>query len=140
VRSILSMVATIGAVLASIIIPSGTASAIGGEYLQCNVGPFVTWSNHCFPHQPLRTADIMFRVFGENGSGYSFFWTLQGTHGAIIGGCASNTDYCEVTSATASDHEIIGTVVVSQDGVSETLSATAQVYAVCTEDGRLVWC
>jgi hypothetical protein len=126
-----------------ILIPRGSASALGGEDLECNVGPFVIWSTHCFPHQPTTSADIMFQIFGESGSGYSFSWTLQGNHGAIIRGCASNTDYCEVTSATASDHEIIGTVVVSQNGSSETLSATAQVYAVCRGDGglnRLVWC
>jgi hypothetical protein len=140
VRNLLSLVATIAAVVALILIPRGSASAIGGEQLECNVGPFVAWSNHCVSHQPARTADIMFRVFGENGSGYSFAWTLQGTHGAIIGGCASSTDYCELTSATASDHEIVGTVVISQNGASETLSATAEVFAVCTADGRLVWC
>ncbi len=133
---ILALLMTLGAMMALMLIPTGSASAFGGEQLKCEIGPLpFTWGVNCFPNRITNPDDIVFQVFNESGSGYSFSWTLEGRY-TLVRGCASNTDYCEVTTFVSSDHDIIATVVASQNGSSETLSSTAHVYAVCGRN----WC
>lgn len=118
---------------------TATPGAFGSESLECGVGPNATFGTTCFPRFPFSPAVITFNVVNESGSDYSFSWTVQGNY-SVVRGCASNTDYCGVSSPTPVDQEVIGTVVVSQNGSSRTLSATAQVYAVCKFMGQPVWC
>jgi len=134
-RRILSILAAAGAALALCLVPVGPASAFGGETLDCAVGPGALSHGVCSPHQIASPVGISFLVGNLSGSGYSFSWTLSG-RATITQGCTSTTDYCWLTSGTASDHEVTASVTVAQNGSSETLSATAQVFAVC---GKF-WC
>jgi hypothetical protein len=136
IRRTLSLLTATAAALAATLVPTGTASALGGEYLECEIGPApFTWGVNCFPERIANPDDIVFQVFNKAGSGYSFSWTLEGRR-TIIRGCGPTDDFCEATTHVASDHEVTATVVVSQNGSSETLSATAYIYAVC---GKF-WC
>jgi len=134
-RRILSLLAAAGAALALCLVPVGPASAFGGELLACSIGPGAFSDGACSPHVISNPDSISFDVVNESGSGYSFSWTLSG-HYTISQGCTSTTYYCWVTSPAASDHDVVASVTVTQNGSSETLSATARVFAVC---GR-VWC
>lgn len=147
-RALAALVATVlvGAALGSTPAYARTAAsgrhaqlAFGGEWLECGVGPSATFGTTCFPRYPFSPAVITFNVVNGSGSGYSYSWSVQGRY-SIVSGCTSSTDYCGVSAPTPVDHAVIGTVVVSQNGSSRALSATAQVYAVCKFMGQPVWC
>jgi hypothetical protein len=130
-RRIIPFLAAVGATCSLCLVPMGSASAFGAEQVKCAFGPpILGYSTNCEPTSITNPDSISFQVMNESGSGYSFAWTLSGSH-SVFSGCTSTTDFCSVTSRSSSDHEVIASVVISQNGSSETSSATADVIAVC---------
>jgi len=129
-RGICTVVASVGVALALCLVPTGSASAFGGEQLYCSVGNGPLADGACNQVTPTSPTGVAYHVVDQSGSGYSYSWTLSGNY-STLQGCTSTTDYCYVTTPNVSDHEIIATVVVTQNGSSETLSATAEIASVC---------
>ncbi len=108
----------------------GAASALGTESLGCRITPapagYPISPGQCGNVEHAQTYGVGFQISGETGT-YSYAWSVPSQYVPnIYGGCTSTTDYCAFTT-TRQNAEIAVSVVVTQNGSSETLSATAEI-------------
>jgi hypothetical protein len=120
-------------------VPTGSASALGSEQLGCRFSPSPAGTpitvGACNPTTLSTSYAVGWQVLDESGSGYSFAWTIPTDHRyPVNSGCTSTTDYCNITVNGRIDEEVTVSVVVTQNGSSETLSATATSSAVCGDE------
>ncbi|TDV48704.1 hypothetical protein [Actinophytocola oryzae] len=134
-RRILSLFAAVVAAVGLSLVPSGSASALGGESLLCRVVPVTgnppftqTCSNRTLING---TYSAGFHVFNTSGSYDSISWVVPSPYSSV--GCGGFD--CSIDMSSRSDQTVTVQVVLTQAGVSVTLSATAHINAVC--GGRL---
>jgi hypothetical protein len=115
--------------------------AFGGESLGCfvNVGtPGVFSSPTCGPTTPKFTYNVVFKVLNQSGA-YSYAWNTSGL--TVSSGCTSTSDTCILTVRTIQgDQALTVSVAITQSGQSSTLSATAEIPAVCILGSTPVYC
>jgi hypothetical protein len=132
-RKLLSLVAILVAVLGLIVVSEGSASALGGESLVCRVAPApvtTPFTNMCSPVDVATTYSTGFEVAGGSGT-YTYSWSVPVQQGVtIIAGCGTS-DGCTLSSTSHTFHDITVTLVLTQNGVSETLTAEAVIDPVC---------
>lgn len=137
-RKLISIFAAAIMAIFLVCLSNGTASAIGGEVLGCRVAPASGSQPITHPFctdrmPPNPYFNVGFQVLNEVGS-YSYAWTVPAAYtSAITSGCTATTSYCAIT-ARNSDQSIPVSVIVTQGGASETLSATAQISQYCGKE------
>ncbi|HEX9338711.1 MAG TPA: hypothetical protein VF892_22630 [Pseudonocardiaceae bacterium] len=132
-RRILALVAAFVAALALTAVATGSASALGDEQLGCRLLPSSvgTYTNGtCRAQLKSAVYDIEYQVASTTGSGIGISWSVPAGY-PILGGCTSSSLGCEISARSNTDQNITVSVVLTQGGASETLSATAIVIAVC---------
>jgi hypothetical protein len=142
-RKIVPLLGAVVVALTFFLVPIGSASAFGGEQLQCRVvsGPVVPAfeAGDCFPNNPSSSYSAAFEVFDGTGS-YTYTWTVPAGV-TDIGGCGSTDVGCAFDArAISADKQYTVSVVVQQSGQSETLSATADIPATCAFAGGWAFC
>lgn len=122
----LSLVAA--SVLGMGVLSTGTASALGGETLGCRFGTYPTYKPACVNGtQPYFTADFL--VQNETAPS-TYAWSISADYSyTLAGGCTSTTNYCDVQSAGGNIVTVF--VTLTQDGASETLTASADFEQWC---------
>jgi hypothetical protein len=108
------------------------ASAASGPSLGCNIQPSTgdNFTPFCGTSDAAGTYGVTYLVQGGTGT-FSYAWTVP-SGGKVADGCTSTSDICVIdVSASGVDRRLTASVVVTQDGSSETLSATAIINAVC---------
>jgi len=108
------------------------ASAASGPSLGCNIQPSTgdNFSAVCGTSDAANMYGVTYLVQGGTGT-FSYAWTVPSA-GTVADGCTSTSDICVIdVSAVEQDRRLTASVVVTQDGSSATLSATAILNAVC---------
>jgi hypothetical protein len=122
----------VGAVaVATALMPTTNASALGGETLGCRVAPghTFTFSEFCTNDSPSSSGyTIGFLVQNTSGT-YTYAWSIPGPS-SVYAGCTSTSDSCTI-SVTRSTREYDMSVTLSQGGSSETLTAYADIEPWC---------
>jgi hypothetical protein len=124
---------TLAAVLMASGIPAlsvSAASAASGPSLGCNIQPSTSdnFAKVCSTSDAASTYGVTYQVQGGTGT---FAWTVPSA-GTVADGCTSASDICVMdVSAVNVDRRLTASVVVTQNGSSTTLSATAILNAVC---------
>lgn len=132
-RRILALLGAFVAALALTVVSTGSASALGGEQLGCR---FLPSSSGAYTNGTCRNQvksavyDIEYQVADTTGTGIGTSWSVPAGY-PVLGGCTANSLGCEISAHSTTDQNITVSVVVTQGGASETLSATAIVLAVC---------
>jgi hypothetical protein len=132
-RRILALLGAFVAAVALTAVFTGSASALGGEQLGCRLLPSSTstyTSPTCRAQSKSAVYDIQFQVSNTTGSGIGTTWSVPAGY-PVLGGCTSNSLGCEISAHSTTDQNITVSVVVTQAGATERLSATAIVIAVC---------
>ena len=133
-RKLLSMVAVLVAALGLVLVSQGSASALGGESVVCRFAPApvsTPFENPCSPVQPASSYHLGFEVAGGSGT-YTYSWSVAADAGVSIDlGSCGTADGCAMTVRGARSHDITVTLVLSQNGSSETLTAEAVSDPVC---------
>jgi len=127
------------AVLAAVV-PS-RSEAFGGESLGCfvNVGsPGSYTSPTCDAPSPRFSYTVPFQVLGGSGT-YSYAWNTSGL--TVSSGCTSTSSSCIISArGIPADQTLTVSVVITQAGQQATLSASANIAAVCSLGGLPVDC
>lgn len=113
-------------------LPMSQAGALGGESLVCGISPgSAGTTGYC--HATIGSSSYRVSFGVQNGSGtYSYSWTVTGgANQRVYSGCTATSSTCIVSVSGSSDQDIQGTVTLTQDGQSETLTATAYIPAWC---------
>jgi hypothetical protein len=138
----MSLLATAAAVLALCVVSPGSASAFGGETLNCRVAPSrdgLITPGSCSAEIPAGGYSIGYGVFGGSGT-YTYSWTLPPFQTAA-GGCGSTDASCAINvRAITADKSYTVSVQITQGSSTATLSATAEVPATCRLGGMWVDC
>jgi hypothetical protein len=112
------------------------ASALGGESLQCAITPAASTDSHdtfCNSTKTSASYGVTFYVVNSNGQPTSYAWTTPTDLGVqVTAGCTSTSDNCSLRfSANGIDRDLYTSVVLTQGGATETLTARAYVPANC---------
>ncbi|HEY3610061.1 MAG TPA: hypothetical protein VGL06_21355 [Pseudonocardiaceae bacterium] len=131
-RRILSLLIVAFVTVTLTVLFSGPASALGGETFGCNVQPN-TPSHSGFPGVCTtgRAAGgyvVTFEVFNIT-AGESFSWSGPSLVQGTLSNC--NTSVCRVSLSASTDVDVTVSVIISQAGARETLSARVIIPAVC---------
>jgi hypothetical protein len=117
------------------------SEALGGESLGCfvNVGsPGVYSSPTCDAPSPRFSYTVPFQVLGGSGA-YSYAWNTTGL--TVSSGCTASSSSCIISArGIAADQTLTVSVVITQSGQQATLSASANIAAVCNLAGMPVDC
>jgi hypothetical protein len=108
------------------------ASAASSPSLGCNIQPSTgdNFDQFCGTSDAASTYGVTYLVPGGTGT-FSYAWTVPNS-GTVALGCTSTSNTCVIdVSANEEDRRLTASVVVTQDGSSATLSATALINAVC---------
>lgn len=137
-RGRISVIGVAVAALVTVALPFTPAMA-AGTALACNVSPgngnFVP--NFCENSVASFSYTITYEVQGVTGAA-SYSWTPPGL---VVSGCTSTSDVCAVSVTQGhADIDHTATVVVTHDGTHKTLSATAELAAVCAGPDGPVFC
>jgi hypothetical protein len=115
------------------VLTTGPASALGSESLGCIIEPSnatAVTQGFCSTQSPGSSYSASYVVLNGSGS-YSYAWTVP-LGRRVINGCTSSSSNCVLSvQGTAADQWVAVSVVISQNGASETLSAQAFFPAVC---------
>lgn len=129
--SCLAVVLTAASMLA--VVPTGSAHALGGEWLGCKVfpGPAV-YRQHCTTNYAANSYTIWFGVQNQSGS-YSYAWTIDSnTSVTIVDGCTATTSYCKVAPAQGvQEATVVAYVQLTQGGQSVQLYSSAYIPSFC---------
>lgn len=132
-RKVASLVAVLVAALGLVVVSTGTASALGGESLVCRVAPApitTPFTNPCLPVFVATTYDVGFEVAGGSGT-YTYSWSVPTGHGVtIVAGCGTS-DGCTLGITSNTEHDVTVTLVLSQNGAQETLTAETIIEPTC---------
>ena len=133
-RKVLSLLAVLVAALGLVVVSEGSASALGGESLLCRVAPApvtTPFTNPCTPVLAASTYNVGFEVFGGSGT-YTYSWSVPVGGGvSVIAGCGVADAGCTLSVTSHTEHDVTVTVVLTQNGASETLSAQTDIQPVC---------
>ena len=133
-RKILSLVAVLVATLGLVVVTEGSASALGGESLVCRVAPApvtTPFTNPCLPVEVATTYTTGFEVVGGSGT-YTYSWSVPAQQGVtIIAGCGASDAGCTLSITSHTEHDVTVTLVLTQNGVSETLTAETIIEPTC---------
>jgi hypothetical protein len=111
---------------------AGNASALGGESLVCGVYPSRTaaLSPNCSNNMPASSYQVTFWVQNETAPS-TYAWSISADlRWTVINGCTSTSNMCSISVPNA-DNDINGSVTLSQNGATETLTAHAFVGQYC---------
>jgi hypothetical protein len=132
-RRLLSLLAAVIMATALTLVSTGSASALGGEWLGCRIVPATgnpPFNPTCANRTLINgTYSAGFHVFNTSGS-YSVSWTLPAGYPAAFG-CGADTFDCSINMSSRFDQDAIVFVTLTQGGASVTLSARAHINAVC---------
>jgi hypothetical protein len=131
-KALTLLIVTVCTAFIGLVSPS-PATALGGESLGCAVFPSSSNTYHsgrCTNLSPASSYGIDFRVL--NGSGtYSYAWSVP-SEGQIHSGCTSTSFDCWVyVSAETYSVYVTESVVLTQNGSSVSLTATADIEPWC---------
>lgn len=133
-RKILSLVAVVVAALGLVVVSEGSASALGGESLLCRVAPApvtTPFTNPCSPVLVASTYNVGFEVFGGSGT-YTYSWSVPvGPGVTIVAGCGISDAGCTLAITSHTEHDVTVTLVLTQNGVPETLTAETVIEPTC---------
>jgi hypothetical protein len=133
-RKVLSLVAVLVAMLGLVVVSEGSASALGGESLACRVAPApvgTPFTNPCTPVEVAATYTVGFEVVGGSGT-HTYSWSVPLEQGVtIVAGCGASDAGCTLSITSNEEHDITVTLVLTQNGASETLSAETLVEPTC---------
>lgn len=129
--------AILGAAAICLTLPGSAAAA--GETFGCHVAPntHTGFNSACAPDRPAATFTVSFKFTGTGT--YTYAWALTGTLGGSTttpGTCTTTNPLCTISFRSIGDHDILGKVTATQNGVSITKTATASTPAVC----GTYWC
>lgn len=117
------------------VIGAGSASAFGGEVLDCAINPgggSLPGYPDCTTGTAASDYNVTFTVANESGS-YTYAWTVP-SHirgETASSGCTSTSNTCSFAINGGAESIIDISVVVTQGGQNETLQTEADVPAVC---------
>jgi hypothetical protein len=136
-RRIIPLVVALISLLGIGIAVGTPANALGTETLGCKVAPdATTYTSTCINDYSYNGGyAISFLVSGVSGP-ETYSWSISGT-GTASAACSSSTsDECGFTVSSRHDQDVVATVVITQNGASETLTTDATIMAVCGDE----WC
>jgi hypothetical protein len=132
-RKMLILLTAFGAALGVSLFNTGSATALGGEWLGCRIAPGSEFNFYqsCYNDQAAASYTAAFRVQNESASS-TYTWSIPSTY-AVYGGCASNQNWCTLSVSRGSkiDQEITVSVTLTQGGSSATLTSTAFIRKYC---------
>jgi hypothetical protein len=108
------------------------ASAASGPSLGCNIQPNHNdnFTTGCGTSDAATNYGVTYLVQGGTGT-FSYAWTVPSS-GTVAEGCTPASDTCVIdVRGLEEDQRLTASVVVTQNGSSQTLSATAIINAVC---------
>jgi hypothetical protein len=130
-KRLMAILAVCGIVLGLTVGAVGTASA-AGEVLTCRITPASVdfTSPSCGTRAPAATYTTAWVVQNLTAP-FTAAWTVPAGF-TIVGGCTSSASGCTLQWASAQvDQSVTVSVILTEAGVPETLSATARTLAVC---------
>jgi hypothetical protein len=130
-RKLLVLLVALAATLGVSVSTSGSASALGGEWLGCRMTPSTvgTFSADCGNNVPASSYRVTFGVQNETAPS-TYSWSIPAAYESrIYSGCSSTTNSCVLTTYRAED--ITVSVTLTQGGSSATLTSTASIEAFC---------
>jgi hypothetical protein len=113
-------------------LPVSSASAASSPTLVCNIQPSDTtdFASVCATSWAAPSYSVSFVVQGGSGT-YSYAWPVP-RYATVGSGCTSTSSYCALTiRGTIAEHDLFMSVVLTQSGIQTTLTAEADVPAVC---------
>lgn len=133
-RRMLSVFGVLILALTLCVVSNGSASALGGEQLDCRVlagGSLPGFEpGSCAAESPASVYEMVFLIDGDT-TGDTFTWSKP-ADSTIFEGCGSGDAGCALdVNATHSDRDEIVSVVLNQGGSTETLTADAFLPATC---------
>ncbi len=113
------------------VLTAGPASALGGETYGCQVspGPVGSYTGNCHNSAKFHGPYSAGFSVGGAAAGTTYTWHVPAGYQTAPGLCGT-TSGCRVDGLTGDD-EVTVSVTLTQDGATETLSATAFILAVC---------
>ena len=135
-RKLLVLLVALGTTL-GLMVPTATgASALGGEWLGCQVIPGSGYySAGCWGGSASGPVVVDYVVMDETAPS-TYSWAVpSGYVTKISDGCQSNTNYCQLTVGRGYQ-EITMSVTLTQSGATATLTATASIEPMCGTQ----WC
>jgi hypothetical protein len=133
-RKLLGLVAVLVATLGLTMINTGNASALGGEWLGCQVGPGSdgTYSQRCRNSGPTINGWYQVDLAVQNETAPSTYsWSLPvGYQSSVLSGCTSTSSSCSLL-VPSSDQRFDVSVTLTQGGASSTLTASVSIMEYC---------
>jgi hypothetical protein len=130
-KRLMAILAACGIALGLTVGAVGTASA-AGEVLACRITPATVQftSPSCGTRQAAASYTTAWVVQNETAP-FTAAWSVPAGF-TIVGGCTSAATGCTLQWASAQeDQSVTVSVILTEAGVPETLSATARTLAVC---------
>jgi hypothetical protein len=141
-RKLLALLAALAATLGLTVMGGGNASALGGEWLGCQVGPGSngTYSQLCRNNGPtLGGYEAEFKVQNETAPS-TYSWSVPASYqSSIVYGCTSTSSSCAV-SLSNSDQDLWVSVTLTQGGASSTLTSRARILQTCRSSEGWEYC
>ena len=136
VRKVLVSLAVLATTLGLMVPTATSASALGGEWLGCQVIPGSGYySSGCWGGAASGPVVVDYVVMDETAPS-TYSWAVPSVYvSKITAGCASTTNYCQLTVGRGGK-DITVSVTLSQDGATATLTATATIEPMCGTQ----WC
>ncbi|HEX8768728.1 MAG TPA: hypothetical protein VF714_10175 [Jatrophihabitans sp.] len=135
-RKLLVTLVALGTTVGLMVPTATSASALGGEWLGCQVIPGQGYySNGCWGGSSSNPVIVDFVVMDETAPS-TYSWAVPSVYlTKISDGCQSTTNYCQLTVGRGGK-EITMSVTLSQNGATETLTSTASIEPMCGTQ----WC
>jgi hypothetical protein len=111
---------------------TGSASALGGEWLGCRIAPGTEYNFYEFCHNNKAATQytVAFKVQNETAPS-TYTWSIPSAYqDKIYSGCTSTINYCTLVARNISQ-DIEVSVTLTQDGASRTMTAYATVEMYC---------
>jgi hypothetical protein len=129
-----ALLALLATTLGLSLISAGSASALGGESLGCQVNPGSngTYSQLCrnSPSGTLGGYEAEFRVQNETAPS-TYSWSVPSSYqSSIVHGCTSASSSCALSLGNY-DQSVTVSVTLTQGGASATLTSRAAILQTC---------
>lgn len=136
-RKLLVLLAALATTLGLMVPTATNASAFGNEWLGCAVsGGVWYYTAPCNGGQNYGPVYVEFQIMDMTGS-YTTSWAVPAEYVTrISSGCTSGSTLCQLQFGNSASREVLMSVTITQNGVSETLSTGASVEPMCGNQ----WC